>query len=139
VAGRAFLAVNAALLSFAGHCTASAQEAVETAQVRSGAGQSQGRPAQSLGSAFSNSMNDAAVQWRSMHNSERVSDEHEAGTPRETYTIPANADPLEGTDAPSYKQGNGPSIRVSGTLIQGPQTTCSKNCPEVSAGSKAAP
>jgi hypothetical protein len=36
---------------------------------------------------------------------------------------------LEGTDAPTYRLGNGASIRVSGTLIQDSGTSCVKNCP----------
>lgn len=136
MAGRAFLAINASLLSIGWSCTASAQDTAETAQILSSAGQSQGRAAQSLESAFSDSMNAAAARMRSTQNRGQGTGERMPDIPRETYVVPSNADPLEGTDAPTYRQGNGPSIRVSGTLIQAPQTTCSKNCPEVPTRSK---
>jgi hypothetical protein len=49
--------------------------------------------------------------------------------PRTRAAIPSNVNALEGTDATTYRLGSGASIQVSGTLIQGAETSCSKNCP----------
>jgi hypothetical protein len=45
--------------------------------------------------------------------------------------LPADVDPLETTDAPTYVLGNGASIRVSGGLRQPAQpAACTTACPK---------
>lgn len=51
---------------------------------------------------------------------------------RATYSafeIPAGLDPLQGWDVPTYRQGNGVVLRVSGELRPDAPTICIANCP----------
>lgn len=130
MANKAALATCAALLSVGVSGNAAAQDAAETAQILSGTGQSQGRASRSLGSAISQSMNAARDAIATTRAAEPVTSRRRFRTAHEPYPIPANVDGLAGTDAPTYRLGNGSSIRVSGRLLQAPGTSCVSDCPE---------
>ena len=135
MAGKAVLAICGALLAIGGSFPALAQDAAETAVILSGAGQPAGRASRSLGSAISGSINAASAQIRSVRNAEPTTGGHQPRTAGDAraitsdQAIASDIDMLEGTDAPTYRLGNGASIRVSGTFIQDPGTMCSRNCP----------
>jgi hypothetical protein len=124
---KAFLPISAALLSVSLAVPASAQVAAETATILSGTGQGTGRASRSMGSAVAGSMNRATSQIRAAqggNDTQRRKRKADGG-----YEIPAEADMLEGTDAPTYQLGNGASIRVSGgSLRKSAAATCSENC-----------
>ena len=99
-----------------------AQDAAETAIILSGTGQAQGKAQKSLGSSISRSMGNAANAVAAANRS-RVQPSSVTTHPRRTrgganfaIPLPADVDPLERTDAPSYVLGNGSTIRVSGGL-----------------------
>ncbi len=125
---RAFLPISAALLSFALTVPASAQVAAETATILSGTGQSTGSAARGMGSAVSGSMNRAASQIRAAQSGVSVPRRGRSRNAQAGYDIPADADMLEGTDAPTYQLGNGASIRTSGSLRRSGAAICSENC-----------
>jgi hypothetical protein len=108
--------------------------------ILSGSGQSTGRASRSLGSAISGSMNAAAREIQATRNAAPAPSFRRRRAPGAAgQVIPPDADMLEGTDAPTYRLGNGASIRVSGRLIQGAGTTCAENCTGKAARSGAAP
>lgn len=130
---RTALAICAALLALGVSQTASAQDAAETAAILSGTGQGTGGASRSMGSSVSNSMNSATNALRSVQSSRKGQSRRSSRSARQSYAIPADADLLEGTEAPTYQLGNGSSIRVSGGLVPDATTSCVKNC----AGDKA--
>ncbi|MEP2612538.1 hypothetical protein [Marinobacter alexandrii] len=96
---------------------AAAQDAAETAIILSGTGQGQARAAKSLGSSAAGSIGRAANAvsiTQSQRSSPRRSRKRKGG--HFSIALPADVDPLEGTDAPSYLLDNGSTIRVSGGL-----------------------
>jgi hypothetical protein len=127
MASKASLLALAVLLGLTMPGAASAQVAAETATILSGTGQGTGRASRSMGSAIAGSMNRATSQIRAAQGGEatqRRKRKADGG-----YEIPAEADMLEGTDAPTYQLGNGASIRVSGgSLRKSAAATCSENC-----------
>ncbi|WP_338466519.1 hypothetical protein RXV95_13300 [Novosphingobium sp. ZN18A2] len=135
---RSTLAISTILMLGAAPCTVSAQDAAESAMILSGTGQGQASSARSLGSSIANSMNAASREIRTQRASGNASGRAHyrrrtrgvARTGAVSAAIPANADMLKGTDAPTYKLGNGASIRVSGGLVQAPTTSCVKDCPK---------
>ena len=102
-----------------------AQDAAETAIILSGTGQGTGKASRSLGGSISRSMGNAA-------NAINATNRARAQAPRSyrpqarrsrrgggagfAIALPADVDPLETTDAPSYALENGATIRVSGGL-----------------------
>lgn len=131
MSARPALAICGAVCSLGLTCAGAAQDAAETAVILSGAGQSQGGAARSLGSTISRSMGAAANAVRGARpNPGYVASRRRAGNVRQAPAIPADVDMLEGTDAPTYRLGNGASIRVSGRLIEAPRTSCVKQCAE---------
>lgn len=116
------------ILAAAGFCAAplAAQDAAETAIILSGTGQGTGKASRSLGGSITRSMGNAA-------NAINATNRARAQTPRSyrpqarrsrrggggsgfAIALPADVDPLETTDAPSYALENGATIRVSGGL-----------------------
>ncbi len=132
MAGKSFRAFGAVLLTIGWAPAASAQAAAETAVILSGTGQATGSASRSLGSAISGSINAASAQIQAARNGGSVA--NGGGRRRASgyaaYAIPADVDMLEGTDAPTYRLGNGATIRVSGTFVQGAETSCAKDCPQ---------
>lgn len=126
---RSALALCGALLAVGVPGAAAAQDAAETAQILAGTGQSQGGAARSLGGNISQSMNAASNAVRAARSGDAPASGHRAAAAPQPFGIPENVDFLEGTDAPTYRLGNGASIRVSGGLIAAPATTCVKDCP----------
>jgi hypothetical protein len=129
--GKSFKAFGAVLLTIGWAPAASAQAAAETAVILSGTGQATGSASRSLGSAISGSINAASAQIQAARNGGSVA--NGGGRRRASgvaYAIPADVDMLEGTDAPTYRLGNGATIRVSGTFVQGAETSCAKDCPQ---------
>ena len=127
---RSALAISAALLALGAAGNAAAQDAAETATILSGTSQ-QAKAQRSLGSAISRSINNASNAIRSSRNAGPVAIR---GPSRNrgsggAYRITAHGDPLAGTDAPTYRLGNGASIRVSGVLRPEEETVCISNCP----------
>ena len=109
---------------------AAGQDAAETAQILSGVGQSQGGAGRSLGANISRSIGGAANTLKSRPSAGYATSRRKARPAHEPNSIPANVDVLEGTDAPTYRLSNGSSIKVSGRLIQAPETSCVRNCLE---------
>jgi len=130
---RTVLAICTAILAVGASGSAAAQDAAETAGILSGTGPSTGGAQRAQGSAVSNSLNSATQALRSARSSRssRASASRSGSrSAHQSYSVPADVDFLEGTDAPTYRLGNGSSIRVSGGLIQTPETACVKDCPE---------
>jgi hypothetical protein len=112
--------------------TAAAQDAAEAA-ILGGSGQAQAGASRSLGTAMSNSLNAAA-------NAIGGGTPNRGGTHSSSAAIarvrpaqamigsPVSSDPLAGTDAPTYRLGNGSSIRVSGGLIPAANAACVRDC-----------
>jgi hypothetical protein len=96
---------------------AAAQDAAETAIILSGTGQAQARAAKSLGSSEAGGIGRAANAV-SITQSQRSLPHRTRNRKGRHFSIalPADVDPLEGTDAPSYLLNNGSTIRVSGGL-----------------------
>jgi hypothetical protein len=135
---KAFLLISAALLSLALAAPASAQAAAETATILSGTGQGTGRASRGMGSAVAGSINRATSQIRAAQGGEAAPRRRRNAAGG--YEIPAEADMLEGTDAPTYQLGNGASIRVSGgSLRKSAAATCSENCADSPAAPEPAP
>ncbi len=136
MAGKAMLAIGGALLASGWSLPASAQAAAETAVILSGTGQGTGSASRSLGGAVAGSMNRAADAIAATRNGAPAPSyrrRRSAGNGGAGHVIPPGGDMLEGTDAPTYRLGNGASIRVSGRLVQGAGATCSQNCPAAGA------
>jgi hypothetical protein len=126
---KARLSFCTALLSICWPFAAPAQDAAETAVILSGTGQPAGSASRSLGSVVSGSINAAAAQIGATRSAAPATNRRGPAIPRTRAAIPSNVNALEGTDATTYRLGSGASIQVSGTLIQGAETSCSKNCP----------
>lgn len=122
------LGICAILLSVGVSNSAVAQDAVETAQILSGTGQMQGG-GRSLGSAISRSLNGAGDVIAGSTSAPRTANAGANPAIHRTDPVPANVDPLARSDAPTYRLGNGASIRVSGGFQSDPVTSCVKNCP----------
>jgi hypothetical protein len=131
MAKRAGLAVLAAGLSLGVIRVASAQDAAETAIILGGTGQSAGAQ-RSLGAGIANSFN-AAANTIGTASAGRVAQGQTSSTSRPRARAAqaplVSGDPLAGTNAPTYNEPNGASIRVSGGLIPKPAITCVKDCP----------
>lgn len=99
-----------------------AQDAAETAIILGGTGASQGRAQRALGSSISRSMGNAAnavavANQRSSYPTPRRQRRVNTKTGGHfAIALPGDVDPLETTDAPTYRLTNGTSIRVSGGL-----------------------
>lgn len=141
MAAKVILPIQAALLAFVLAVPASAQVAAETATILSGTGQATGRASRDLGSAVSGSINNAASQIRATQDGAAAPGRYRSrsAAQAEGYAITSGGDALEGTDAPTYRMGNGASIRVSGSLRKSTAATCSENCPESPPAPDAAP
>ena len=99
-----------------------AQDAAETAIILS-TGTAQVRAQRSLGNSIARSMGNAAnavaatTSTRSQARTHRRTARRTArGAGKFAIALPADVDPLENTDAPSYELANGATIRVSGGL-----------------------
>lgn len=134
---RAFLPIQAALLSFALTVPASAQVAAETATILSGTGQSTGSASRGMGSAVAGSMNRASSQIRAAQGGQAAP--RRGRSAQGGHEIPADADMLEGTDAPTYQLGNGASIRTSGSLRRSAAAICLENCATSPSPTESAP
>lgn len=109
---------------------AAAQDAAETAIILSGTGQAQTRAAKSLGSSAAGGIGRAANAvsiTQSQRSSPRRARSRKSG--HFSIALPADVDPLEGTDAPSYLLENGSTIRVSGGLRHTSVTISRENPP----------
>lgn len=127
---KAVLGLSAVLCLMGASGSAGAQDAAETAQILSGVSRPHAGAGRSLGSAITQSL-DAARDAIAMPAAMPIAMPRRAiatGHPRlrQRAVIPANGDPLERFDAPTYKLGNGATIRVSGGLAN---ATCVENCP----------
>jgi hypothetical protein len=107
-----------------------AQDGAETAIILSGSGAAQGKASRSLGSASAGSIGAAAQAVRSSRDPSAVVRRTPARQSRQMTVLPGDVDPLENTDAPSYRLSNGASIRVSGGLRLSDQVSCADDCPE---------
>lgn len=128
------LAVGTALIAIGLASPVMAQDAAETAVILSGSA-GQGKAARTLGSSVSQGIGRASNAVRTTTN-RAPSTRNQGGTARRGSrgvpsggSIPAGVDPLAGTDATSYHLANGASITVSGRMVAGTGTTCSRNCP----------
>lgn len=112
------------VIAAAGFCAAplAAQDAAETAIILSGTGQGTGKASRSLGGSVSRSMGNAANAINAANRSRAQAPSTYPSQPRRTrrgggggfaIALPADVDPLETTDAPSYALENGATIRVS--------------------------
>lgn len=126
---RAGLVICASLLAAGYADDVSAQDAAETAQILSGVGHSQGAASRSLGSAVSRRMNAANNAITATQQAGRTAPRSRPHLARVGAPTPSGGDLLEGTKAPTYKLGNGASIRVSGRMTRAPGTSCVKECP----------
>jgi hypothetical protein len=125
---RAALTMSATLLSVGLSGNAAGQDAAETAQILSGVGNSQGSASRSLGANISQSIGAAANAVNARPNPDHVTTRRRAR--HQPVSIPANGDVLAGTAAPTYRLGNGASIRVSGRLRPAAEAACIKGCTE---------
>ncbi|MFZ9394482.1 MAG: hypothetical protein ACO25F_00285 [Erythrobacter sp.] len=108
-----------------------AQDAAESAAILAGTGSAQAKAQRSLGGAIRGSINGAAATVRSAVRSDgRTSSQarSRSGVTVAGAAIAADVDPLEKTDAPAYRLGNGATIRVSGRMNPSASTSCVKNC-----------
>ncbi|MBD3728789.1 MAG: hypothetical protein IE933_03710 [Sphingomonadales bacterium] len=128
-------AVIAAGMLFAS--PALAQDAAEEAMITSTTGPATGSAARTLGGAVSGSITGAADSIRATRSGAATGrtgsgarTSRSAGTPRAGgYWIPPRIDPLEYTNAATYRVGNGSVIRVSGLFDPAPGTHCIRFCP----------
>jgi len=139
VAVRLAIPTVAATLLFAWPACVMAQAAAESAQILAGVA-GQGKAVRSLGSAISGGMNGAANAISAARGRGMVINRRGNGAAHQPYAITTSGDVLEGTDAPTYLQGNGATIRVSrGALVRSPKTACVSDCPGNSASTPVAP
>ena len=139
-----YVAIAVLVLLAAPHAPVAAQDAAETAIILSGTGQGQGRAARSMGQSVARNMGNAAnavpvSPRRSQPRAHRAHGPRGSKAGKFAIALPADVDPLENTDAPTYALANGASIRVSGGL-RGPlskqsrtptsASDCGPNCPE---------
>ena len=129
---RTVLASASALVAFGASYPLAAQDAAETAIILSGSGSGQAKASQSLGDAISRSIGGATAAINARPNARakgRTAAQQRARGPIQIQSaIPADVDPLEGTDAAAYKLGSGATIRVSGRLNPSAGTVCIKEC-----------
>lgn len=109
-----------------------AQDAAETATILSGSGPAQARAQRSQGGSIARAMGNAANAVAAANNVRSQGAPRRAGVsvPRQGYSIAGNVDPLKGTDAATYRLGNGASISVSGRMTPSGAAVCTKDCPE---------
>ncbi|RVQ69131.1 hypothetical protein EKN06_02690 [Croceicoccus ponticola] len=128
MSGRAFFMIGSGLLAISLPAPALAQDAAETAAILSGSSQTGGAQ-RSLGNSIVRSVNRAsnaiaATRPAPRQNARRA----QGGSVSFGGTLPADVDVLEGTDAATYKLGNGSSIRTTGRINSGVGTACVANC-----------
>jgi len=132
MARRAALVIVSGILITALPQNATAQDAAESAAILSGTGAGQAKAQRSLGTAVTGSINRAASAINTRPTARRGSSatrqSRSRGQQRQGYVVHGSADPLAGTDASTYRLGNGASIRVSGTLHTDKTTECVANC-----------
>ncbi|MBC2665522.1 hypothetical protein H7F51_08305 [Novosphingobium flavum] len=123
-----------------GSCVpATAQEAVETAQILSGSG-AQGKAMRSLGAAISGSINAAANTVGAPPGGTHRTPIRNGAALHRGRSVPAAGDVLEETDAPAYRASSGATIRVTGGgFTPGAGMTCTSHCGDVPSGPKSAP
>ena len=108
-----------------------AQDAAESAIILSGTGAGQAKAQRSLGAAVRGSIEGAATTVRGAargQGSPRGRAPSGNGVVVSGTALAADSDPLENTDAPAYRLGNGATIRVSGRMNPAAGTSCVKNC-----------
>jgi len=108
--------------------SAAAQDAAESAAILSGSSQT-GAAQRSLGARISGAINRAsdsiAAQQGARVQAQRP---NRGGAVRVVHSLPAGVDVLEGTDATTYRLGNGSSIRTTGRINGDPGLRCVSNC-----------
>lgn len=122
---------GATVFAFGASAPAVAQDAAETAVILSGTGAGQAKAQRSLGAAVRGSIDGAAATVRSAGRSQGSAGRRataRSGVAVAGAELAADSDPLEKTDAPAYKLGNGATIRVSGRMNPSASTSCVKNC-----------
>lgn len=119
-------------------CAAMAQDAAETAAILSGSSQT-GNAQRSLGRSIAGSINSANNAIAAQN--ARATGVRAQGTPRRAqrggvkigHDLPAGVDVLAGTDAATYRLGNGSSIRTTGRLNTDNGSVCVRNCENAAA------
>lgn len=130
------LALTAAFFGVLVATPCAAQDAVESATILSGVGERTGAASRSLGGAATGAMDGAAEAIRATRSgragvsrrSNRGGNNGGRNLASVGYTIPADIDPLENFAVPTYRLSNGLQLRVSGTFIAIPPTSCVSNC-----------
>jgi hypothetical protein len=133
MAGRtAALGICSILLSVGAPGSAAGQESGETAQINSGILQQQAGAERSLSAAIEQRMRASGDVLSAQRGAQGAAGRSASRPPvsYQPYTIPANIDPLAGTDAPTYRiLGNGAVFRFSWSLSPSPNAVCIAFCP----------
>lgn len=119
-------------------CAAMGQDAAETAAILSGSSQT-GHAQRSLGRSIAGSINSAndAIAARNARATgvrpQGAARRTQRGGVRTGHDLPAGVDMLAGTDAATYRLGNGSSIRTTGRLNTDNGSACVRNCANAAA------
>lgn len=124
---RSATTIGAAVLALGTVPQAHAQDAAETAAILSGTA-GQGGAQRQLGANISHSVNSAATAVAPQRSQPRARRRGSSGGATVGQPLPTG-DPLEGSDATSYKLGNGAGITTTGRINTAPGTVCVKDCP----------
>lgn len=127
-------AASLAGLAVATPCAA--QDAAESAAILSGTGQGTGAASRSLGDATTGAIGGAtnAIRATRSGRAARASSGNSGNSrggrnPASVgYAIPANIDPLDKFAVPTYRLRNGLQLRISGSFVPTPPTSCVLNC-----------
>jgi hypothetical protein len=129
------LSIAIGAITFALAPAVSAQDAAESAVIYSGTSQGVGASSRSLGGAAAGAIGRATEAIRASRppngNGSSARATRQGGGARHSsvvYAIASNVDPLEYYAVPTYRLGNGRTLRVSGTLYPAPPTVCVLNC-----------
>lgn len=126
---RSAMTIGAAVLALGTAPQVHAQDAAETAAILSGTSGQAGAQRQ-MGANISRSINSAANAVAPQRTRPRA--RHSGGSSGGVtvgHPLPTG-DPLEGSDATTYKLGNGSGITTTGRINTAPGTVCVKDCPE---------
>ena len=124
---RKSLAIGAVATAVVLAAGVAAQDAAETAVILSTTGPSTGGASRSLGQNITQGIGGAAAAVAATNNARRSGNGARPAT-RGGNTIAATGDPLEDTDASTYRLGNGATIRVSGGMRPATGTVCVEHC-----------
>lgn len=118
------------MLTLGSALPAGAQDMSESVLINAGTAQ-QARAQATLSSAINKSFQAASNAIAMAPSSNGTSGSYAGRSARPmylTYAIPANVDPLAGTDAPTYRLASGTTLRVSRGLDASASAVCIANC-----------